>query len=76
MKHKIDKKKFINSIEKKLELPSNSLSNTKNLQTNEDWDSLSKMTFISIMQKQFKTEVDPDKLLKCKTTDDLYRLLK
>ena len=76
MKLKLDKKKFINIVEKKLELPINSLSNTKNLQTNEDWDSLSKMTFISIMQKQFKTEVDPDKLLKCKTTDDLYRLLK
>ena len=76
MKLKLDKKKFINIVEKKLELPTNSLSNTKNLQTNEDWDSLSKMTFISIMQKQFKTEVDPDKLLKCKTTDDLYRLLK
>ena len=76
MKRKLDKKKLINTIEKKLELPSNSLSNTKNLQTNEDWDSLSKMTFISIMHKQFKTEVDPDMLLKCKTTDDLYRLLK
>jgi acyl carrier protein len=76
MKRKLDKKKFINIIEKKLELPSNSLSNTKNLQTNEDWDSLSKMTFISIMDKQFKIKVDPDKLLKCKTTDDLYRLLK
>ena len=76
MKKKLDKKKFISTVEKKLELPSNSLSKTKNLENNEEWDSLSKMTFISIMQKQFKTEVDPDRLLKCKTTDDLYRLLK
>lgn len=76
MKAKIGKEKFIKIIEKKLELPSNSLLKIKNLETNENWDSLSKMTFISVMQKQFKIDVNPDKLLKCKTTEDLYKLLK
>ena len=76
MKNKLDKKKFITTIEKKLELPLKSLSKTKNLINNEYWDSLSKMAFMSIMDKNFKTEIDPNKLLKCKTTDDLYKLLK
>ena len=76
MKNKPDKKKFITTIEKKLELPLKSLSKTKNLINNEYWDSLSKMAFISIMDKNYKTEIDPNKLLRCKTTDDLYKLLK
>ena len=76
MKNKPDKKRFITTIEKKLELPLKSLSKTKNLINNEYWDSLSKMAFISIMDKNYKTEIDPNKLLRCKTTDDLYKLLK
>jgi acyl carrier protein len=76
MKKKIDKKKFVSTIEKKLELPLNSLSSSKNLENNENWDSLSKMTFISVMHKIFKINIDPDKLLKCKNTDDLYKLYK
>jgi acyl carrier protein len=63
---------FFKHLEKELEIPFNSLNN--NLENNEYWDSLAKMTFVAMMDKQFKIKIKPKDLLKIKRSIDIYNL--
>lgn len=76
-------KKFINEqtklskyIEKKIDLPSSSLSPNKKLSLIEEWDSLAHLSLIMLIEKELKKEIDVKKLVKCKTSDDLFKLIK
>jgi acyl carrier protein len=64
---------FFKYLEKELEIPFESFS--KNLENNEYWDSLAKMTFVAILDKQFKIKIKPKDLLKIKKSVDIYNLV-
>ena len=69
---------FLSFVEEALELTSGILS--KNIDTNleeiEEWDSLSIMGFVSLIDVEFNIEVDANVLLNCKTPSELFKLTK
>lgn len=76
-------KKYINDdaklaiyLEKKLDLPSSSLSSKKKLGLIEEWDSLAHLSLIMLIEKEMKIEINVDKLVKCKTSDQLLSFIK
>ena len=68
---------FLLFVEEALELTSGILSkNTdSNLGEIEEWDSLSIMSFTSLIDQEFEVEIDTDVLLDCKTPSELYMLI-
>jgi|LakMenEpi03Aug12_release.lakeMendotaPanAssembly.Ray.scaffolds.fasta_scaffold1304243_1 acyl carrier protein len=64
---------FFKYLEKELEISFESLN--ENLENNENWDSLAKMTFVATLDKQFKIKINPKDLLKVKKKIDLYNLV-
>ena len=42
----------------------------------EYWDSLKVMTLLAVCDETYNIELDPDELDDCKTTEDLYKLVK
>ncbi len=42
----------------------------------EYWDSLMVMTLLAVCDETYNIELDPDELDDCKTTEDLYKLVK
>ena len=76
-------KKYVNDdaklaiyLEKKLDLPSSSLSSKKKLGLIEEWDSLAHLSLIMLIEKEMKIEINVDKLVKCKTSDQLLSFIK
>ena len=67
---------FLSFVEDTLELTTGILS--KNIDMNldgiEEWDSLSIMSFVSLIDVEFKIEVDADVLISCKTPSELFKL--
>ena len=64
---------FFKYLEKELEISLESLN--ENLENNENWDSLAKMTFVATLDRQFKIKIKPKDLLKVKKKIDLYNLV-
>ena len=64
---------FFKYLEKELEISLESLN--ENLENNENWDSLAKMTFVAALDRQFKIKIKPKDLLKVKKKIDLYNLV-
>jgi acyl carrier protein len=67
---------FLSFVEDTLELTTGILS--KNIDMNldgiEEWDSLSIMSFVSLIDVEFNIEVDADVLISCKTPSELFKL--
>ena len=68
-----NKNTFFKYLEKELEISFDSLN--QNLENNENWDSLAKLTFVATLDKQFKIKIDPKDLLKIKKNIDIYNLV-
>jgi acyl carrier protein len=62
-------------VEEILELPDKSVSDESDLEEL-GWDSLSNVTFISIMDERYGAHVDPQRLARSETPADLMRLLR
>ncbi len=71
-----DDLKLSKYLEKKLDLPKNSLLSEKNLSSIDEWDSLAHLSLIMLVEKELKKEINVDKLLKCKTPNQLLSFLK
>ena len=67
---------FLSFVEDTLELTSGVLSKNsdKDLIEIEEWDSLSIMSFVTLLDVEFKIEVDADILVNCKTPNELFKL--
>ena len=67
---------FLSFVEEALELTPGILSNNlnTNLEEIEEWDSLSIMSFVSLIDVEFNIEVDANVLLNCKTPSELFKL--
>jgi acyl carrier protein len=68
-----NKNTFFKYLEKELEISFDSLN--QNLENNENWDSLAKLTFVATLDKQFKIKIKPKDLLKIKKNIDIYNLV-
>jgi len=64
---------FYRYLEKELEIPQKTLD--QNLEDNDNWDSLAKMTFVAFMDKKYKIKIKPSDLLKIKKNIDIYNLV-
>ena len=64
---------FYRYLEKELEIPQKTLD--QNLEDNDNWDSLAKMTFVAFMDKKYKVKIKPSDLLKIKKNIDIYNLV-
>lgn len=71
-----DDAKLTKYLEKNLDLPSSSLSSKKKLGSIEEWDSLAHLSLIMLIEKEMKIEINVDKLVKCKTSDQLLNFIK
>lgn len=67
---------FITTFEKTLEIKKGTFKEAKELAKIPEWDSLAILTFISLVNKKLKKNVNPEKLAICKTVSDLGKLLK
>ena len=74
-KYLINEKTFLSFLEEKLELSKNSLINNSDLEKNEEWDSITIMSFVTLLDLEFNISVDADDLIKCKKPTDLYTLV-
>tara|TARA_Y100000992_G_scaffold59065_1_gene36008 strand:+ start:202 stop:426 length:225 start_codon:yes stop_codon:yes gene_type:complete len=67
---------FYRFIEDKLELKKNSIKKDTILKDIEDWDSLAILTFIAVMDTDFKKKINNKIILKAKKGIDLYKIFK
>ena len=67
---------FYRFIEDKLELKKNSIKKDTILKDVEDWDSLAILTFIVVMDTDFKKKINNKIILKAKKGIDLYKIFK
>ena len=67
---------FYRFIEDKLELKKNSIKKDTILKDIEDWDSLAILTFIVVMDTDFKKKINNKTILKAKKGIDLYKIFK
>lgn len=67
------KNNFYRYLEKELEIPQKTLD--QNLEDNDNWDSLAKMTFVALMDKKYNIEIKPADILKIKKNIDIYNLI-
>ncbi len=68
---------FFKLVEETLELTDDILLNNINtpLDEIEEWDSLAIMSFVSLLDIEFKIEIEAEKLEDCKCPKDLYNLV-
>ena len=67
---------FITTFEKTLEVKKGTFKENKELSKISAWDSLAILTFLSLVNKKLKMNVNLEKLAKCKTVSDLGKILK
>ena len=67
------KNTFYRYLERQLEIPQKTLN--QNLEDNDNWDSLAKMTFVAFMNKKYKIKIKPSNLLKIKNNNDIFNLI-
>ena len=67
---------FYRFIEDKLELKKNSIKKDTILKDIEDWDSLAILTFIVVMDTDFKKKINNKIILKAKKGIDSYKIFK
>ena len=69
----MNEKKFLNEIEKILELKQNSLDGSESLESLE-WDSLTALHFIAFVDKTFSKKINANDIVNCKNVLDLRKL--
>ena len=67
------KNTFYRYLERQLEIPQKTLD--QNLEDNDNWDSLAKMTFVAFMDKKYKIKIKPSDLLKIKKNNDIFNFI-
>ena len=67
------KNTFYRQLEKELEIPQKALD--QDLEDNDNWDSLAKMTFVALMDKKYKIKIKPSEILNIKKNIDIYNLV-
>jgi acyl carrier protein len=71
----MNKTEFINQIADILEIEPINLSGAEVLEEIGNWDSLSIISFVAMVDTEFKIIVDPEKLKNAKTINDLIELV-
>jgi len=71
----MNKTEFINQIAEILEIEPLNLSGTEVLEEIGNWDSLSIISFVAMVDTELKIIVDPEKLKNAKTINDLIELV-
>lgn len=71
----MNKTEFINQIADILEIEPLNLSGTEVLEEIGNWDSLSIISFVAMVDTELKIIVDPEKLKNAKTINDLIELV-
>lgn len=66
---------FLNKLADILEVDAGQLTGPENLEDVGNWDSLSIITFVAMVDSDFQLMVNPEKLQKAKTVDDLLALV-
>ena len=62
---------FLRSLESQLELPPETLQGPETLESIEQWDSMTMMTFIALAESNNGVKLSPRQLSSCETVDDL-----
>lgn len=65
---------FYRKMEQLLNAPEGSVKGDQELQTLKNWDSLTILEFMVLADNDFKSDVQPADITKCRTVDDLLRL--
>ena len=71
----MNKTEFINQIADILEIEPINLTGTEVLEKIGNWDSLSIISFVAMVDTELKIIVDPEKLKNAKTINDLIELV-
>lgn len=71
----VNKNDFLLSLDKLIEAKPGTLTGAENLQGIDNWNSLTFIGFIALVDEQFGITLPPDKIAKSKTVDDLIALL-
>ena len=72
----LDQAKFIHEFEMSLQgVESGSLGFETKFQELEGWDSVAVLMVIGFIDIEFNTQIEADKLLKCRTIKDVYNLV-
>lgn len=68
------KEEFIRQIEQVLSLEPLALTGTESLRTIEQWDSLAVLGYMALVDQRFGITLDPERVARCKTVEDLFAL--
>lgn len=71
----MNKAQFIAAVAEILEIPSQGLEGPEELEKIGNWDSLSYISFVAMVDTDFGKVVDPEKLRASKTLNDLAALV-
>jgi len=67
--------KFLNHLEKEIDVKKNTFRPNKKLKDIPEWDSLAIMVYLSVASKKYKKNIKPDVIKKCIITNDLAKIL-
>jgi acyl carrier protein len=71
----MEKKDILKEIEEIIEADENTLDGSEVLEELDGWDSLAVMGFIAMMDDNFQITIEIEKIVECKTVNDLVLLL-
>ena len=71
----MNKKDFLSKLDDLLELDSGTITGDEVLQDIEEWDSLTLLEFIALVDKEFGVTLSPENIKKAQTVNDLVNLL-
>ncbi len=67
---------FLMHVNELLELPAGTLTGEEKLEDLEGWDSLSMMSFMTLVNDHLGVKLSPRQFVNCETVDDLLELAK
>jgi acyl carrier protein len=70
----MERKELLHQFEALLERPTGSLTGTEELETLEEWDSMSMMGFIALAAEHTGANLSPRQFASCRTVNDLLNL--
>jgi len=71
----MNKTEFIGAVAEILEISADGLTGAEELEAIGNWDSLSIISFVAMVDADLNQTVDPEKLKKARTLDDLAALV-
>ena len=72
---KEQKDRFIILLSEVLERDENLIKATDDFRDYEEWDSLAVLSFMLMLEEEYKTGIDRKKLDECETINDLFKLI-